>query len=230
MKNIAVFNNSTGVVSVLEDLLIGEAHMIKLSALEELLQLLKCENIHLILFDMNLDEIGLKYGLEIIQKIRESTSVPLIVISSTIVTTAMIMSLDVGADDYVTCCDSPLVIAAKVKTQLRRYTELRAQNRDIAAQYRIGELVLNDKYHTVMIGNKNVKITPIEYKILHLLISERGKVFSIDQIYESIWQQQAVDVENIVAVHIRHLREKIERNPGNPQYIRVVRGLGYKAG
>ena len=102
MKNIAVFNNSTGVVGVLESLLNGEVHMISASTLEELLQLLKCENIHLILFDVDLDEIGLEYGLEMIQSIRKSTGLPLIVISSTIVKTAMIMSLNVGADDYVT--------------------------------------------------------------------------------------------------------------------------------
>ena len=164
MKNIAVFNNSTGVVSVLETLLIGDVHMINASTLEELLQLLKCENIHLILFDVDLDEIGLEYGLEMIQSIRKSTGVPLIVISSTIVKTAIIMSLNVGADDYVTSCDNPLVIVAKVKAQLRRYTELRTQNCDIVTQYRIGELVLDDKYHTVMVGDKNVKMTPIEYK------------------------------------------------------------------
>ena len=196
MKNIAVFNNSTGVVGVLEALLIGDVHMINASTLEELLQLLKCENTHLILFDVDLDKIGLEYGLEMIQSIiRKSTGVPLIVISSTIVKTAVIMSLNVGADDYVTSCDSPLVIAAKVKAQLRRYTELRTQNCDIVTQYRIGELVLDDKYHTVMVGDKNVKMTPIEYNILRLLISERGKVFSINQIYERIWQLQAVDAE-----------------------------------
>lgn len=230
MKNIAVFNNSTGVVGVLEALLIGDVHMINASTLEELLQLLKCENIHLILFDVDLDKIGLEYGLEMIQSIRKSTGVPLIVISSTIVKTAVIMSLNVGADDYVTSCDSPLVIAAKVKAQLRRYTELRTQNCDIVTQYRIGELVLDDKYHTVMVGDKKVKMTPIEYNILRLLISERGKVFSINQIYERIWQLQAVDAENVVAVHIHHVREKIESNPRNPQYLRVVRGLGYKVG
>lgn len=231
MKNIAVFNNSTGVVGVLEALLIGDVHMINASTLEELLQLLKCENTHLILFDVDLDKIGLEYGLEMIQSIiRKSTGVPLIVISSTIVKTAVIMSLNVGADDYVTSCDSPLVIAAKVKAQLRRYTELRTQNCDIVTQYRIGELVLDDKYHTVMVGDKNVKMTPIEYNILRLLISERGKVFSINQIYERIWQLQAVDAENVVAVHIHHVRKKIESNPRNPQYLRVVRGLGYKVG
>ena len=228
MKNIAVFNNSTGVVSVLETLLIGDVHMINASTLEELLQLLKCENIQLILFDVDLDEIGLEYGLEMIQSIRKSTSVPLIVISSTIVKTAVIMSLNVGADDYVTSCDSPLVIAAKVKAQLRRYTELRTQNCDIVTQYRIGELVLDDKYHTVMVGDKNVKMSPIEYKILRLLISERGKVFSINQIYESIWNEDAIGADNTVAVHIRHIREKIEINPKEPRYLKVVWGVGYK--
>ena len=204
--------------------------MTKASTLEGLLHLIKCENIHLILFDMNLEEIGLEYGLEMIQSIRKSTGVPLIVISSTIEETIMIMSLNVGADDYVTSCDSPLVIAAKVKAQLRRYTELGTQNCGIVTQYRIGELVLDDKYHTVMVGDKNVKMTPTEYKILHLLISEKGKVFSIDQIYERIWQLEAVDTENVVAVHIHHVRKKIESNPRDPKYLKAVHGVGYKVG
>lgn len=230
MKNIAVFNNSTGIVDVLESLLAREVYMTKASTLEGLLLLIKCENIHLILFDMNLEEIGLEYGLEMIQSIRKSTGVPLIVISSTIEETIMIMSLNVGADDYVTSCDSPLVIAAKVKAQLRRYTELGTQNCGMVTQYRIGELVLDDKYHTVMVGDKNVKMTPTEYKILHLLISEKGKVFSIDQIYERIWQMEAVDTENVVAVHIHHVRKKIESNPRDPKYLKAVHGVGYKVG
>ena len=230
MKNIAVFNNSTGIVDVLEGLLTGEVYMTKTSTLEGLLRLIKCENIHLILFDMNLEEIGLEYGLELIQSIRKSTGVPLIVISSTIEETIMIMSLNVGADDYVTRCDNPLVIAAKMKAQLRRYTELGTQNCGTVTQYRIGELVLDDKYHIVMVGDKNVKMTPTEYKILHLLISEKGKVFSIDQIYERIWQLQAVDTENVVAVHIHHIRKKIESNPRDPKYLKAVCGVGYKVG
>ena len=179
---------------------------------------------------MDIEDAGLRYGVENIQYIRKRTSVPLIVFSSAIIETAMIMSLNIGAYDYVSSSENPLVILARVKAQLRRYTELKTQNCNIVTQYRIGELVLDDKYHTVMVGDKNVKMTPIEYKILHLLISERGKVFSIDQIYERIWQLQAVDAENVIAVHIHHVREKIESNPREPQYIKVVRGLGYKVG
>lgn len=170
------------------------------------------------------------HGIETIELIRRSTAIPVIVMSSQVAETAKIMSLNVGADDYVTIYDSPLVILARVKAQLRRYTELRTQNDNLGNVYRIGELELDDKHHAVLVGGNNVKMTPIEYKILRLLMQERGKVFSINQIYERIWQMQAIDAENVVAVHIRHVREKIERNPRDPQYLKVVRGLGYKVG
>ena len=230
-RNIAVYNNSTGVAGTMKNLFVREGlDVVSVPTLDELLQLIKHENIHLIFLDIELEGNGLGPGIETIAYIRKSTNIPVIVMSSQTAETAKIMSLNVGADDYVTIYDSPLVILARVKAQLRRYTELRTQNDSYGNIYRIGELELDDKYHAVWVGGNNVKMTPIEYKILRLLMQERGKVFSINQIYERIWQMQAIDAENVVAVHIRHVREKIERNPRDPQYLKVVRGLGYKVG
>ena len=230
-KNIAVFNNTTGVAEIMKSLFVGEGfNMIKAATLNELLSLIRYDNIHLILVELELEGSGLGDGIEIIQHIRKCTAIPIIVVSAQTAETAKIMSLNVGADDYVTVYDSPLVLLARVKAHLRRYTELKTFCENIGNIYSIGDLVLDDKSKTVMVDDKNVKLTPIEYKILRLLIRDQGRVFSINQIYEEIWKMQAIDAENTIAVHIRHIREKIESNPREPKYVKVVRGLGYKAG
>lgn len=230
-KNIAVFNNTTGVAEIMKSLFVGEGfNIIKAVTLNELLSLIRYDNIHLILMDLELEGSGWEYGMEIIQHIRKCTAIPVIVVSAQTAETAKIMSLNVGADDYVTVYDSPLVLLARVKAHLRRYTELKIFCENFGNIYSIGDLVLDDKNKTVMVDNKNVKLTPIEYKILRLLIRDQGRVFSINQIYEEIWKMQPIDAENIIAVHIRHIREKIENNPREPKYVKVVRGLGYKAG
>ena len=230
-KNIAVFNNTTGIAEIMKSLFEGEGfNMIKAATLNELLSLITYDNIHLILVDLELEGSGFGYGIEIIQHIRKSTAIPVIVVSAQTAETAKIMSLNVGADDYVTVYDSPLVLLARVKAQLRRYTELKTLCENLGNIYSIGGLVLDDKNKMVMVDDKNVKMTPIEYKILRLLIREQGRVFSINQIYEEIWQMQPIGAENVIAVHIRHIREKIENNPREPKYVKVVRGLGYKAG
>ena len=230
-KNIAVFNNTTGVAEIMKSLFVGEGfNIIKAVTLNELLSLIRYDNIHLILMDLELEGSGWEYGMEIIQHIRKCTAIPVIVVSAQTAETAKIMSLNVGADDYVTVYDSPLVLLARVKAHLRRYTELKTFCENFGNIYSIGDLVLDDKNKTVMVDDKNVKLTPIEYKILRLLIRDQGRVFSINQIYEEIWKMQPIDAENIIAVHIRHIREKIENNPREPKYVKVVRGLGYKAG
>ena len=230
-KNIAVFNNTTGVAEIMKSLFVGEGfNIIKAVTLNELLSLIRYDNIHLILMDLELEGSGWEYGMEIIQHIRKCTAIPVIVVSAQTAETAKIKSLNVGADDYVTVYDSPLVLLARVKAHLRRYTELKTFCENFGNIYSIGDLVLDDKNKTVMVDDKNVKLTPIEYKILRLLIRDQGRVFSINQIYEEIWKMQPIDAENIIAVHIRHIREKIENDPREPKYVKVVRGLGYKAG
>lgn len=140
-----------------------------------------------------------------------------------------ILGLNVGADDYVTKPFNPLELVARVKSQLRRYTQLgsTAANKNEAV-YTTGGLMVNDDLKEVSVDGEPVKMTPIEYNILLFLVKNQGKVFSIDQIYENIWNEDAIGVDNTVAVHIRHIREKIEINPKEPRYLKVVWGIGYK--
>ena len=230
-KKIAVLNNSTGIVEILKNLFVEEGiktYIVKDFA--ELVYTIKAEDINLLLIDLELDRTGMGRGIELIRCIRKETSIPIIIVSAQTSETAKIVALNVGADDYVTTEDSSLVILARIKAQLRRYTELTTLCASLHHIYRVGDLEIDDSRHTVLVQGKEVKLTPIEYKILRLLIQERGKVLSIDQIYERIWQLSPVEADNVVAVHIRHIREKIERNPKEPCYLKVVWGMGYKVG
>lgn len=230
-KKIAVFHNSTGVIEKMKYLFDGEGlQMQKISGLDELVHLIRNDHIYLILADLKLNETGIGDEIETIQCIRKYTAIPIIVVSNQMAETAKIMSLNVGADDYITMQDNPLVFLARVKAHIRRYIELMDFCANIECIYRVGELELNDYKHTVTVKGREVKMTPIEYKILRLLIQNQGKVVSVKQIYESIWQMNAIDAENIVTVHIRHIREKIENDPGDPYYLKLVRGFGYKVG
>ena len=139
------------------------------------------------------------------------------------------MGLNIGADDYITKPFNPLELVARVKSHLRRYMQLGSTTiKESEAIYTVGGLAINDDLKEVTVDGEQVKLTPIEYNILLLLVKHQGKVFSIDQIYENIWNENAVGVDNTVAVHIRHIREKIEINPKEPRYLKVVWGVGYK--
>ena len=179
---------------------------------------------------MELDGKGWGEGIEMIHDIRNMTTIPIIIISAQDAETAKIMALNAGADDYVTVGYNPLELLARVKSQLRRYTQLVNLCESIDSIYRVDGLEINDRNRTVTVEGREVKMTPIEYKILRLLVQERGKVLSISQIYESIWHMQAIGADNTIAVHIRHIREKIESNPKEPRYLKVVWGTGYKVG
>ena len=139
-----------------------------------------------------------------------------------------ILGLNIGADDYVEKPFNPLELVARVKSQLRRYTQLGNAAESGDSIYTVGGLSINDDLKEVTVDGEVVKLTPIEYNILLLLVKNQGKVFSINQIYESIWNEEAIGADNTVAVHIRHIREKIEINPKDPQYLKVVWGVGYK--
>jgi len=230
-KNIVVYNNNTGIVEAMGALLGGEGlKMLIASEWINLLQILDDEDIHLILIDVELDGTGLGTGIEMIQKLRKKTAIPIIVISTQMAETAKIMALNAGADDYITSNCNPLEVLARIKSHLRRYTQLVNMCANIDRIYRIDGLEVNDRERTVRVDGRDVRLTPIEYKILRLLVKERGKVLSITQIYESIWHMQAIGADNTIAVHIRHIREKIESNPKEPHYLKVVWGTGYKVG
>ncbi len=141
-----------------------------------------------------------------------------------------ILGLGTGADDYVVKPFNPLELTARVKSQLRRYTQLVNMCANIDKIYQVDGLVIDDNTRQVFVDHKEVRLTPIEYKILKLLVQERGRVLSIAQIYEAIWHMQAIGADNTIAVHIRHIREKIEQNPKEPRYLKVVWGTGYKVG
>lgn len=153
---------------------------------------------------------------------------PIIILSAKSEDAYKILGLNVGADDYVTKPFNPLELVARVKSQLRRYTQLGAMAEKKANVYRTGGLEIDDDRKEVTVDGDVVKLTPIEYRILLFLVQNQGRVFSINQIYESIWEEEAIAADNTVAVHIRHIREKIEINPKEPRYLKVVWGLGYK--
>ena len=231
MKKILVYNNQTGIAEKMEPLFAGEGLTMLVAADEgELRNGLKDEAIQLMLVDVALNDKGWDKGIELIAGLRRASSIPLIVVSRQSAETAKIMALEAGADDYVVADCNPLELLARVKSQMRRYTQLVNMCVNIDRIYKVDGLVINDIQRTVTVEGRSVRLTPIEYKILRLLVQQRGKVFSNSQIYETIWNMQAIGADNTIAVHIRHIREKIERNPKEPHYLKVVWGTGYKVG
>ena len=179
----------------------------------------------LVLMDLMLPGIS---GEWLIKGLREYSKVPVIVISAKSMVETRIEMLRVGADDYITKPFNPLELVARVKSNIRRYTTLGSINVADDNKYAVGDLVIDDDTKEVIVEGNQVKLTPIEYNILLLLVKNQGRVFSIDQIYENIWEEEAIGADNTVAVHIRHIREKIEINPKEPKYLKVVWGVGYK--
>lgn len=192
---------------------------------EQALSIMKSEQIDLMIIDVMMPKID---GIRATFEVRKESSVPIIILSAKAQDTDKILGLNVGADDYMTKPFNPLELVARVKSQLRRYTTLsnHAQQSDNIVE--IGGLCINDDLKKVTVDGEEVRLTPIEYNILLLLMKNKGKVFSIDQIYENIWNEEAIGADNTVAVHIRHIREKIEINPKEPRYLKVVWGVGYK--
>ena len=189
-------------------------------------EIMKNKKIDLMIIDVMMPKLD---GIRATLQIRKESRVPIIILSAKTEDADKILGLNVGADDYVTKPFNPLELVARVKSQLRRYTRLGAaipvENAHI---YETGGLSINDDLKEVRVDGDVVKLTPIEYNILLLLMKNQGRVFSINQIYENIWNEEAVAADNTVAVHIRHIREKIEINPREPRYLKVVWGLGYK--
>lgn len=226
MTNILVCDDDIEIVEAIEIYLAQEGYnVIKAYDGEQAIRALKENDIQLLIIDIMMPKLD---GIHATLKIREYSSIPIIILSAKSEDADKILGLNIGADDYVTKPFNPLELVARVKSQLRRYTKLGNLNTDNNAVFRAGGLVINDETKEVTVDGEPVKLTPIEYNILLLLVRNQGRVFSINQIYESIWEEEAIGADNTVAVHIRHIREKIEINPKEPRYLKVVWGVGYK--
>lgn len=226
MANILVCDDDKEIVDAIEIYLMNEGyHIFKAYDGEQAIGIIKSQEIHLLIMDVMMPKLD---GIHATLKIREYSSIPIIILSAKSEDTDKILGLNIGADDYVTKPFNPLELIARVKSNLRRYTSLGSLNTDNHALFNVGGLSINDETKEVTVDGEPVKLTPIEYNILLLLVKNQGRVFSIDQIYESIWNEDAIGVDNTVAVHIRHIREKIEINPREPRYLKVVWGVGYK--
>ena len=218
MFNILVCDDDKEIVDAIDIYLSQEGyHILKAYDGLQAIEIMKKEEVHLILLDIMMPNLD---GIRATRKIRETSSVPIIMLSAKSEDVDKILGLNIGADDYITKPFNPLELIARVKSHLA--TE------EKEAVYVCGGLVVNDDLKTVTVDGEPVKLTPIEYNILVLLIKNQGKVFSIEQIYENIWNEEAIGADNTVAVHIRHIREKIEINPKEPRYLKVVWGVGYK--
>ncbi len=227
MQTILVCDDDREIVEAIEIYLQQEGyHILKAYDGEEALEILKENEVHLLIMDVMMPRLD---GIRATLKIREESSIPIIILSAKTEDADKILGLNIGADDYVEKPFNPLELVARVKSQLRRYTQLgNAAADNSECVYTVGGLSINDDLKEVTVDGEVVRMTPIEYNILLLLVKNQGKVFSINQIYESIWNEDAIGADNTVAVHIRHIREKIEINPKEPRYLKVVWGVGYK--
>lgn len=227
MAKILVCDDDKEIVEAIEIYLTQDGHQV-LEAYDgiEAVEILKKESVDLLIMDIMMPRMD---GIRATLKIREKHNIPIIILSAKSEDADKILGLNIGADDYITKPFNPLELVARVKSHLRRYMQLGSTTiKESEAIYTVGGLAINDDLKEVTVDGERVKLTPIEYNILLLLVKHQGKVFSIDQIYENIWNENAVGVDNTVAVHIRHIREKIEINPKEPRYLKVVWGVGYK--
>ena len=227
MYNVLVCDDDREIVEAIEIYLSQEGYkVLKAYDGEEALKVLDREKVDLLIIDVMMPKLD---GIRATLKIREKKNMPIIILSAKSEDADKILGLNVGADDYIAKPFNPLELTARVKSQLRRYTQLGSTiDKSNQAVYAVGGLSIDDEQKEVTVDGEPVRLTPIEYNILLLLVKNQGKVFSIDQIYESIWNEDAIGVDNTVAVHIRHIREKIEINPKEPRYLKVVWGVGYK--
>lgn len=228
MYTVLVCDDDKEIVEAIEIYLSQEGYQIlKAYDGEQALKVLSEEKVDLLVIDVMMPRLD---GIRATLKIREKLSLPIIILSAKSEDSDKILGLNIGADDYVTKPFNPLELVARVKSQLRRYTKLvsTVSAGEQEEVYTVGGLSINDDLKEVTVDGELVKLTPTEYDILLLLVKNQGKVFSIDQIYENIWNEEAIGADNTVAVHIRHIREKIEINPKDPRYLKVVWGVGYK--
>ena len=223
--NILVCDDDKEILEAIKIYLENEGYKVfKASNGLEALEVVEENEIHLIIMDVMMPRMD---GLRATMKIREGKNIPVIMLSAKSEDTDKIIGLNMGADDYITKPFNPLELIARVKSQLRRYTTLGSLETK-SNVYKTGGLFIDDECKNVTVDGDEVKLTPVQYKILKLLAANAGRVYSIDEIYEKVWKETAFSAENTVAVHIRKIREKIEINPKEPKYLKVVWGIGYK--
>ena len=228
MINILVCDDDKDIVDAIEIYLAPEGyHILKAYDGIQAIEMMRSNDIQLLIMDVMMPRMD---GIRATLKIREESNIPIIILSAKTEDTDKIFGLNVGADDYVTKPFNSLELVARVKSQLRRYTKLGTMTPETVSNvYRTGGLEINDDMKQVTVDGRIVeKLTPIQYNILLFLTKNKGRVFSIEQIYENIWKEDAINADNTVAVHTRHIRKKIEINPKEPRYLKVVWGIGYK--
>ena len=227
MQTILVCDDDKEIVDAIDIYLTGEGfHILKAYDGYDALKILETEHADLMIIDVMMPGLD---GIRTTLKVRETSSIPIIILSAKSEDSDKILGLNIGADDYLSKPFNPLELVARVKSQLRRYTQLGNLNQSSNENvYKCGGLTINDDTKEVFVDDEPIKLTPIEYNILLLLTKNAGKVFSIDEIYKQIWNEEAIGADNTVAVHIRHIREKIEINPREPRYLKVVWGVSYK--
>lgn len=229
MYNILVCDDDKEIVNAIEIYLTKEGYnIIKAYNGKEAVKKIQDNEIHLIILDIMMPELD---GISVAKEVRKSKSIPIIMLSAKSEDYDKVLGLDNGADDYITKPFNPIELIARVNSQIRRYTRLGSiadkenENKNI---YKSGELIIKDDTKQVMVDGKEIKLTPTEYNILKFLTKNKGKVYSIEKIYENVWEDEAYAADNVIAVHIRHIREKIEINPKEPKYLKVIWGIGYK--
>ena len=226
MYNVLICDDQPDIVNALKIYLVPEGyHLYEAYTGKEALEVVKRHDIHLVLLDVMMPVMD---GITATSKIRELSNAPIILLTAKSETEDKVLGLNVGADDYITKPFVPVEVLARVRSQLRRYDRLGSKPETVEGNLTVGGVTLDDRTKTVSVDGEEVALTPTEYAILHLLMANPGKVFSTKVLYESVWQETALGSEGAVAVHIRHLREKIEINPSEPRYLKVVWGQGYK--
>ena len=226
MYNILICDDQPDIVNALKIYLAPEGYKLyEAYTGEQALEMAKSGDFHLILLDIMMSQMD---GITATAKIREFSNVPIILLTAKSETEDKVLGLNVGADDYITKPFVPVEVLARVRSQLRRYAQLGSRPAQQPGTLTIGGVELDDRTKSVTVDGEQVALTPTEYSILYLLMSNPGRVYSTKALYESVWQEAALGSEGAVAVHIRHLREKIEINPSEPRYLKVVWGQGYK--
>ena len=229
MYNILVCDDEKEIVNAIEIYLSKEGYnILKAYNGKEALKVIEEDEIHLIILDIMMPELD---GILVANEVRKTRSIPIIMLSAKSEDYDKVAGLNNGADDYITKPFNPIELIARVNSQIRRYTRLGSivdKENEHSNIYKTGDLIIKDDIKEVIVDGEEVKLTPTEYNILKFLTKNKGKVYSIEQIYKNVWEDEAYGADNIIAVHIRHIREKIEINPKEPKYLKVMWGIGYK--